>query len=160
MESHFEADAPSMNVLIDLPGSELPNEYVVIGGHGDSWDVAEGAMDDGGGAFAGWHAVRMLSILGIKPRRTVRAVVWTNEENGGAGGTQYALQAAATLNATSIAIENDEGAFAPFALSISGHPGAVMQARALAPLLARIGAGNVTTGAWPGARLLLFAVCT
>ena len=77
MESHFEPDAPSMNVLIDLPGSELPDEYVVIGGHGDSWDVAEGAMDDGGGAFAGWHAVRMLSVLGIKPRRTVRAVVWT-----------------------------------------------------------------------------------
>ena len=74
------------------------------------------------------------------------AVLECSEENGGRGGTQYALQAAATLNSTSIAIESDIGAFAPFALSVSGHPGAVAQARLLAPLLSRIDADRVTTG--------------
>lgn len=77
MEAHYEDDAPSQNVIIDLPGTDLPNEFVTIGGHSDSWDVAEGAMDDGGGAFAAWHALLMVKRLGIQTRRTLRAVFWT-----------------------------------------------------------------------------------
>lgn len=89
MESVLYPDSPSRNILIDLVGTDLPDEYVVISGHGDSWDVAEGAMDDGGGFVTAWEAVRVLAQLGLRARRTVRAVVWVNEENGSAGGITY-----------------------------------------------------------------------
>jgi carboxypeptidase Q len=75
MESSWYPPSPSRNLLIDLVGSERPNEYVVVSGHGDSWDIAEGAMDDLGGAVSSWEAVRTLKVLGIQPKRTVRAVV-------------------------------------------------------------------------------------
>ena len=64
MEAKQLPDAPSRNVIIEIPGTTKPGEYVVVGGHMDSWDVAEGAMDDGGGAFASWHALRAISMLG------------------------------------------------------------------------------------------------
>ena len=82
-------DAPSRNVVAEIIGSEKPDEVVVLGGHIDSWDVGEGAMDDGGGAVAAWEAVKLIKRLGLKPRRTVRVVLWTNEENGSRGGTGY-----------------------------------------------------------------------
>jgi hypothetical protein len=106
--------------------------------------------DDGGGAFAAWHAVRLLQRLGVKPARTIRAVLWTNEENGAAGGKGYARDYAATLNFTSLAIEADEGPFTPFQLAFSGHPAAQRQLQVLAPLLAPIGAGNVSSRKWCG----------
>ena len=70
-------------------GRERPNEYVVVGGHFDSWDVGTGAVDDGGGCIAAWEAVRLMKALGLRPRRTVRAVLFVNEENGLRGGTAY-----------------------------------------------------------------------
>lgn len=145
MEAATLAPAPSRNLLIDLPGSAKPDEYVIISGHMDSWDVAEGAMDDGGGAFGAWHAVRLLATLGIAPQRTIRAVLWTNEENGAAGGRSYAVDYAATLNATSLAIESDEGSFTPYQLGFSGHPAALLQLQVLAELLGPLGAGNVSS---------------
>lgn len=142
-------DSLSRNIILEVPGAELPDEYVVIGGHSDSWDNAAGAMDDGGGSFASWEALRLITALGIKPKRTIRAVFWVNEENGARGGAAYASGFAATLPNTSIAIECDEGAFQPFGLIFSGYPSAVNQVTLLGRLLARIGAGNVT--AYPGA---------
>ena len=82
MNARTLPDAPSRNVVAELRGRELPDEVVVIGGHIDSWDVGQGAMDDAGGVVAAWEAVRLMKSLGIRPRRTVRVVGWTNEENG------------------------------------------------------------------------------
>lgn len=79
MEANLVTEtSPSRNVVIELRGSEFPEEHVVIGGHIDSWDVAEGAIDDGGGALAGWEALRLISALGLRPRRTIRAVMCTH----------------------------------------------------------------------------------
>src|SRR4051812_12864540 len=78
-------DAPSRNVIAELRGSVNPDEVVVVGGHIDSWDVGQGAMDDGGGAVAAWQALKLMKQLGLRPRRTVRVVLWTNEETDGRG---------------------------------------------------------------------------
>ena len=147
MEAQLLEDSPSRNVIIDLPGNSKPDEYVVFGGHSDSWDIAHGAMDDGGGGIGGaWHALRLLSRLNISAARTLRAVLWVNEENGARGGAQFALANATANNLTSIAIECDEGSFTPWQLSFSGHPAALNQLQILSSLLAPIGAGNISTG--------------
>src|SRR3954463_961182 len=89
MEARFLPDADSANVVGELRGRELPNEVVVIGGHFDSWDVGTGSTDDGGGCVGTWGALRLMKKLNLRPRRTVRVVLWTNEENGGRGGQAY-----------------------------------------------------------------------
>src|SRR5436190_18312068 len=83
MEAHFDADAPSANVVGEIRGREKPDEIVVVSGHLDSWDVGAGATDDGGGCIVTWEALRIMKKLNLRPRRTVRVVLWTNEENGG-----------------------------------------------------------------------------
>src|SRR5581483_7318418 len=82
-------DADSHNVLADLPGREKPDEVVLVSGHLDSWDLAQGAIDDGAGVAAAMGAVQVLKSLGLKPRRTVRVVAWMNEENGSGGSKAY-----------------------------------------------------------------------
>ncbi len=89
MDAHTEADVQAGNVIGEIPGSEHPEQVVVLGGHIDSWDVGQGAQDDGGGIMATFEAVSLLHKLGLKPKRTVRIVFWVNEENGGAGGRAY-----------------------------------------------------------------------
>jgi len=89
MDAHFEPDVESGNVVGEITGSEHPEEVVVIGGHIDSWDVGQGAQDDGSGIMATFEAVSLLHKLGLRPRRTIRVVFWVNEENGGAGGRAY-----------------------------------------------------------------------
>ena len=89
MDAHFEADVESANVIGELRGRERPDEIVVVGGHLDSWDVGAGASDDGGGCIVTWEALRLMKKLGLRPRRTVRVVLFTNEENGGRGGLAY-----------------------------------------------------------------------
>src|SRR5436305_10045801 len=86
MEAHFEAPAQSANVIGEIPGREKPDEIVVVGGHIDSWDVGQGAHDDGAGVIAALEAVRLIHKLGLKPRRTIRVVLWTDEENALEGG--------------------------------------------------------------------------
>ena len=82
MEAKFLPDAESANVIAELKGTEKPDEIVLISGHYDSWDVGQGAHDDGGGCIVAWEAVRLLKELGLRPRRTIRVVLYTNEENG------------------------------------------------------------------------------
>jgi Zn-dependent M28 family amino/carboxypeptidase len=106
-------DAPSANVVAELPGSEHPEEIVLIGAHLDSWDVGQGAHDDGAGTVTVMEAVALLKRLGIRPRRTIRVVLFTNEENGLAGGKQYAVAHAAEVPRHVAAIESDSGGFAP-----------------------------------------------
>ena len=89
MEAQFLPDADSSNVIGEIRGRERPDEVVVIGGHIDSWDVGTGATDDGGGCIVTWEALRLMKKLNLRPRRTVRVVLWTNEENGLRGGIAY-----------------------------------------------------------------------
>ncbi len=89
MEARLEADADSANVIAEIRGSEQPDEVVVMGGHFDSWDVGQGAHDDGCSCMAAWQALTILKQLGLRPRRTLRAVLWVSEENSGDGGKAY-----------------------------------------------------------------------
>ena len=82
-------DADSFNVIADWPGTELPNEYVVVSGHLDSWDLGTGATDDGIGAMAAAGVIQVLQQLNLHPRRTIRFIGWANEENGGRGSQAY-----------------------------------------------------------------------
>ncbi|MGE0872904.1 MAG: M20/M25/M40 family metallo-hydrolase [Kofleriaceae bacterium] len=113
LESQELPDAPSANVIAELKGRERPDEIVVIGAHLDSWDVGQGAHDDGAGCVIMMQALTVLKQLGLTPRRTIRVVLFTNEENGLRGGKQYAQDHAAELANTVMAMEADAGGFAP-----------------------------------------------
>ena len=139
-------DAPSRNVVAEIRGRELPDEVVVMGGHIDSWDVGQGAMDDAGGVVAAWEAVRLMKALGIRPRRTIRVVGWTNEENGTRGGIGYRAAHAADIDKHVFALESDNGVFRPSGIAVVGTDSAIAMLRRIAPLLARIGADSVIRG--------------
>src|ERR1700694_2124323 len=89
MEAHLEPEVESANVMGEIVGSEHPDQVVVLGGHIDSWDVGQGAQDDGSGIMATLEAVNVIKRSGLRPKRTIRVVFWVNEENGGAGGRGY-----------------------------------------------------------------------
>jgi Predicted aminopeptidases len=139
-------DAPSRNVIAEIRGSEKPDEVVVLGGHIDSWDVGQGAMDDGGGAVAAWEAVKLIKRLGLKPRRTVRVVLWTNEENGSRGGLGYRDAHRAELDKHVLAMESDLGVFAVQGMGISAGAGGIAMAQDIASLFSSFGATKVTEG--------------
>jgi len=113
MEAHNLPDGYSRNVIADIPGAEHPEQIVIVSGHIDSWDVGQGAMDDGGGCVASWEAARLMLKLGLKPKRTIRVVLWTNEENGIRGAKEYARRHANDLKNHVLAIESDSGVFNP-----------------------------------------------
>ena len=146
MEAKTHPDALSRNVVAELVGREKPEEIVVLGGHIDSWDVGQGAMDDGGGSVAAWEAVRLLKRLGLRPRRTLRVVLWTNEENGLRGATAYRDAHLAEIPRHVMAMESDAGVFAPQGFSVDGSPEAVTMMGGLAPLLESIGATSIRAG--------------
>jgi carboxypeptidase Q len=122
MGAHTRPDAVSHNVLGEITGRELPNEIVAIGGHLDSWDVGQGAHDDGGGCVISMEAVRLMHELGIRPRRTVRVVLWTNEENGTAGADEYRRVAAQRREVHAAAIESDGGVEPPLGFGLTIRP--------------------------------------
>lgn len=146
MGARMLPDAPSRNAIAELRGSEKPDEIVVVSGHLDSWDVGQGAMDDGGGVVAAWEAVRLMKQLGLRPRRTVRIVAWTNEENGTAGGRGYRDAHRDELAKHVLAIESDEGVFKPRGVGFTGSDSATAIVRRVASLLARIDASAVVPG--------------
>ncbi|MEO5799345.1 MAG: M20/M25/M40 family metallo-hydrolase [Gemmatimonadales bacterium] len=146
MEARTEADAPSRNVVAEIRGSERPDEVVVLGGHIDSWDVGQGAMDDGGGSVAAWQALKLIKELGLKPKRTIRVVLWTNEENGTRGGTAYRDTHKAELAQHVAAIESDNGVFRPYGFRFQGSAAGLALAKQIGALLNRIGAGRVEMG--------------
>ena len=146
MEAQTLPDAPSRNVVAEIRGRELPDEVIVIGGHIDSWDVAPGAMDDAGGCVAAWEAIRLMKVLGLRPRRTVRVVLWTNEENGLRGATAYRDAHRAELPNHVLAIESDAGVFAPRGFGFTGPDAAFAVVREVGRLLAPIGADSITRG--------------
>jgi carboxypeptidase Q len=142
MEAKFLADAESANVVAELKGSENPDEIVVLAGHYDSWDVGQGAHDDGGGCIVAWEAVRLLKELGLRPRRTIRVVLYTNEENGLRGGNAYRDAHRAELSKHIFAIESDSGVFRPEGLGLSAAAPLLVRANVqeIAKLLSGIGA--------------------
>jgi len=149
MEAHMLPDADSANVIGEIPGSEKPEEIVVIGGHIDSWDVGAGAQDDGSGIITALEAAHLIVKLGLHPRRTLRVVFWTNEENGGAGGLSYREWVGDQVTNHVAAIEMDGGAEKPTGFGISGRgdtQALVDRLRDVGKLLERIDAGGILAG--------------
>ena len=139
MQAKFLPDAESANVVAEIKGSEKPEEIILVSGHFDSWDVGEGAHDDGGGCIIAWEAVRLLKVLGLRPRRTIRVVLYTNEENGLRGGNAYRDAHRAELSKHILAIESDSGAYRPEGFGLAAT--APLQARANLQEIARLLAG-------------------
>jgi hypothetical protein len=130
MEARLEEDADSANVIAEIRGSEKPDEVVVMGGHYDSWDVGQGAHDDGCSCMAAWEALTILKDLGLRPRRTLRVVLWANEENGLRGGKAYREALGADLASHVAAIEMDGGCERPVGFGFSVvKPGAAPPTR-------------------------------
>ncbi len=146
MSAHTLPDAPSRNVIGEIVGREKPDEVVVFGGHIDSWDVGFGAMDDGGGMMTAWEAVRLLQKLGLRPRRTIRAVGWTNEENGGRGGEGYRDAHRNEMDKHIAAIESDGGTFKFRGFGFSGGDSAYAIVRQIGKLLKPLGADTIFKG--------------
>ena len=142
----MEPDVASANVVAEITGRERPEEVVLVGGHLDSWDVGTGASDDGAGCIVTWEALRLMKKLGIRPRRTVRLVLWTNEEHGMHGATGYAAKYAHAAGNHVLAIESDSGVFAPAALGFSGSAGGRMVVAQIAGLLAPLGLQDIGAG--------------
>ncbi|HVF68672.1 MAG TPA: M28 family metallopeptidase [Pyrinomonadaceae bacterium] len=145
MQAHFLPDAESANVVAEIKGREKPEEVVVVGGHLDSWDVGQGAHDDGGGCIVSWEVARLLKELKLRPRRTIRVVLFTNEENGVRGGNGYRDAHKAEIPNHVLAIESDIGVFRPtgFGLSEQASPQARADFVEIAKLLSNIRADRV-----------------
>jgi carboxypeptidase Q len=139
-------DAPSANVMGELRGWEHPDEVIVVGGHLDSWDKGVGAHDDGAGCVQAIEALRLLKSLGITPRRTIRAVMFMNEENGLRGGKGYAADSSRKGERHIALLESDRGGFCPRGFTIQADSGTVERAKRWAPLFAPIGADSFTAG--------------
>ncbi len=138
MDAKMLEDAESRNVVAELHGREKPEEIVVIGGHIDSWDVGTGAIDDGGGCIVMWEAVRLMKVLGLRPRRTVRVVLFTNEENGLRGGLAYRDRHRLELQDHVLMLESDSGVFRPRGFGFTGSPQARLAVESIATLLKSI----------------------
>ena len=143
MNAHFDPDVESANVVGEIRGREKPDEVVVIGGHLDSWDVGAGATDDGGGCVVTWEALRIMKKLNLRPRRTVRVVLWTNEENGGRGGQAYRDAHRDSLANHVLMMESDGGVFRPLGFGFTGPSQARETVKAIASLLRGIAADQI-----------------
>ncbi len=156
MEAKKFPDVLSHNVIGELRGRERPEEVVVLGGHLDSWDVGQGAHDDGGGCILAMEALRIIHALGLRPRRTIRVVLWTNEENGLRGATAYRDSLGTAVHNHVAAIEADMGVerLAGFGVRVEHEPNdtagserhacAVARAREIAQLLTGLGGDRIT----------------
>lgn len=125
MEMHCQIleDAPSFNVVGEIKGGEYKDEIIAVGGHLDSWDLGQGAHDDGAGCVQSIEVLRIFKTMGYKPKRTIRAVMFMNEENGLRGGTMYAELAKKNKEKHIAAIESDRGGFTPRGFTISAPEG-------------------------------------
>jgi Zn-dependent M28 family amino/carboxypeptidase len=140
-------DAPSFNVVGELVGREKPEEVVVLGGHLDCWDVGQGAHDDGGPCCQTIEAVRLLRSLSLRPRRTLRVVLFMNEENGLKGARAYYAAHRDEMDGHVMALESDAGAFTPRGFRTDAPPPARAVLEAIASLFAAAGAERVIEGA-------------
>ncbi|MEO0649898.1 MAG: M20/M25/M40 family metallo-hydrolase [Planctomycetota bacterium] len=146
LDCRWHADAPSFNVVGDYLGSELPDEIVLLGAHLDGWDVGHGAHDDGAGCAHVLEAVRLMRALELRPRRTVRVVLYMNEENGLRGARAYRDAHADELAAHVMALESDRGGFTPRGFTTNANDAALELLRTAAAPLDDLGAGRVDPG--------------
>jgi carboxypeptidase Q len=135
MEAKFLPDADSFNVVGEIRGREKPDEVVVVGGHIDSWDVGTGSTDDGGGCVVTWEALRLMKKLNLRPRRTVRVVLWTNEENGTRGALAYRDRYKDQLSNHVLMLESDAGILHPTGFGFTGSDTARTRIKEIATLL-------------------------
>ncbi len=127
-------DVQSYNVIGEITGSQFPNEYIVVGGHLDSWDVGDGSHDDGAGVVQSMEVLRLLKESGIKPKRSIRVVLFMNEENGLRGGNKYAEVAKEKNENHIFALESDSGGFTPRGFSFEARQDQFDQIVAWEPL--------------------------
>ena len=146
MAAHMDPDADSGDVIGEIPGREHPEQVVVIGGHIDSWDVGQGAQDDGASIMACLQALALMKKAGLEPRRTLRVAFWVNEENGGRGGVAYREWVGGQIANHVAAIEMDGGAEAPrgYGAGVDGDSLEIL--RQIGTLLERVGASQVGLG--------------
>jgi len=144
--AHFLPDTLAHNIIGELKGSVYPDQYITIGGHLDSWDVGEGAHDDGAGIVQTIEVMRALKALGYQPRYTIRFVLFANEENGLRGGTKYFEEAKAKNEKHLFALESDAGGFTPRGIGIDASDEVMAKIKSWAPLLKPYGCDNLEKG--------------
>ncbi|MEO8171925.1 MAG: M20/M25/M40 family metallo-hydrolase [Sediminibacterium sp.] len=136
---HFLPDTIGHNVIAELKGTEFPDQYITVGGHLDSWDVNEGAHDDGTGVVHTIEIMRALQAIGYRPKHTLRFVLFANEENGLRGGTKYAAEAKAKNEKHIFALESDAGGFTPRGFSLQVSKEQMAKIQSWIPLLSPYG---------------------
>jgi Zn-dependent M28 family amino/carboxypeptidase len=146
LDCQTHEDEPSANVIGELIGSELPEEVIVVGGHLDAWDVGQGAHDDGAGCVHALEAVRLIKALGLKPRRTLRVVMFMNEENGMRGAHAYRDTHEDALGKHVLALESDRGGYTPRGFTTNASPDILARLQRIGALLEPYGAGRVIPG--------------
>ena len=146
MGAEMLPDADSGDVIGEIPGREHPEEVVVIGGHIDSWDVGQGAQDDGAAIMASLQALVLVKKLGLQPRRTLRVAFWVNEENGSRGGQAYRAWVGDQIGNHAAAIEMDGGAETPRGFGAGVDQSSMETLKQIGELLEPIGAGEITFG--------------
>ncbi|MBM3443045.1 MAG: M20/M25/M40 family metallo-hydrolase [Bacteroidetes bacterium] len=139
-------DVTSYNVVGEIRGTDFPDEVITVGGHLDSWDLGEGAHDDGAGCVQSIEVLRVMKALGIRPRRTIRAVMFMNEENGLRGGLAYAEAAKKDGKKHLFALESDAGGFTPRGFGFSGTPAQYQQFLSWRSLFQPYGASEFVNG--------------
>ncbi|RFP65069.1 peptidase M28 family protein [Hymenobacter lapidiphilus] len=139
-------DVKSYNVIGEIKGTKYPEQIITVGGHLDSWDLGQGAHDDGTGCVQSMEALRLLKATGLLPERTVRAVLFMNEENGNRGGIKYAEIAKANNENHLAAMESDGGGFTPRGFNIDAAPAVVRKIEVWQPLFAPYGSGQFAQG--------------
>jgi carboxypeptidase Q len=140
------APVNSFNVIGELKGKELPKEIITVGGHLDSWDLAEGAQDDGAGIVQSIEVIRSLKKAGIQPKRTIRAVMYMNEENGSGGADAYLANAKLNKEQHIFAMESDAGGFTPRGFTLEMKEEQRIKIKSWAPLFYRYGVYDFREG--------------
>ncbi len=146
MGARMLPDADSGDVVGEIPGRTHPEQVVVMGGHIDSWDVGQGAQDDGASIIACLQALALMKKLGLQPERTIRVAFWVNEENGGRGGDAYRAWVGGKIKDQVAAIEMDGGAEAPRGYGAGVDATSMDTLKQIAKLLGRVGANEITGG--------------
>lgn len=143
---HFLPDTIGHNIIGELKGIEFPDEIITVGGHLDSWDNCEGAHDDGAGCVQAIEILRAFKAIGYKPKRTIRFVLFANEENGLRGGNKYAEEAKAKNEKHLLAMESDAGGFTPRSIGFSGSDEQYAKVLSWKSLIAPYGCTEINKG--------------
>lgn len=147
INSTIDGNATIHNTIFELTGSTYPNEIVMVSGHLDSWDVGQGAMDNAAGASLAWQTITTLTTLGLTPKRTIRGIFWTAEEQGHVGSAEYYYQTANNTKESYVFLmESDEGLFPPMNLAFAGTEDNMQIFQQLIPLVSSLNVTSVVPG--------------